>query len=182
MRNCGRKNLSHKPLTFFTSYLISIFVFLMKVEYGLNPYSSPQSKAKAKPKSKDIRLHSIQDQWNITFNWVNKVNMLGMRNLESTNSSHVTLSNIHGQCPSLLDIPHTLFHRNQKKQVSTSWPGLQVYGDKNRMHHQMNHASDYHLTFCMSFVIPMQHYLLHFMPYHNPFTCTTISIVHNQSW
>jgi hypothetical protein len=61
-RNCGRRNLPHKSLTFFAISLISFSVFLMRVEYGPNPCSSPQSKARPKPRTKEIGFHSIQDQ------------------------------------------------------------------------------------------------------------------------
>jgi hypothetical protein len=93
-RNCSRRNLPHRSLTFFAISLISFSVFLMRVEYGPNPCSSPQSKARPKPRTKEIGFHSIQDQWDGTLGWAREVSMSGMRNLQSTNSSHVTSSNI----------------------------------------------------------------------------------------
>jgi hypothetical protein len=66
-RNCSglknsRRNLPHKSLTFFAISLISFSVFLMRVEYGPNPCSFPQSKARPKPRTKEIGFHSIQVQ------------------------------------------------------------------------------------------------------------------------
>ncbi len=66
-RICSRRNLPHKSLTFFAISLISFSVFLMRVEYGPNPCSSPQSKARPKPRTKRDRvsLNSRSMRWNI---------------------------------------------------------------------------------------------------------------------